>query len=94
MGDFLTRTLPRFLYRLTVFINRIRAFFDHTPHLHTARLAHLHELEPLHSPTWDTDPGLLLLDSYENEEASETLGAGSTTTLRPSASSFRMSFRR
>ena len=33
-------------------------------------------------------------DSYENEEASETLGAGSTTTLRPSASSFRMSFRR
>jgi hypothetical protein len=38
--------------------------------------------------------GPTTLDSYENEEASETLGAGSTTTLRPSASSVRMSFRR
>jgi hypothetical protein len=66
VGDLLTHTLPRFLYRLTVFINRIRSFFEHSPRLHTARFAHLHELESLHSPTWDTDPGLLLGVSHFN----------------------------
>src|SRR5215216_6045358 len=43
-----------------VCINRIRAFFEHSPHLHTARFAHLHEVEPLHSRTWHSEPGILL----------------------------------
>jgi type IV secretion system protein VirD4 len=60
VGDLLTHTLPRFVYRLIVLSHRIRTFFEHSPHLHTARFAHPHELETLHSRTWDAEPGLLL----------------------------------
>jgi type IV secretion system protein VirD4 len=50
-----------------VVFNRIRAFFENSAHLHTARFAHPHELEHLHSRTWHSEPGLLLGVSSFNQ---------------------------
>ncbi len=54
-GSFLTR----FLFGVVVLVNRIRSFFQHSPTLHHARLAQLHELTGLMTTTLD-ETSLLL----------------------------------
>jgi hypothetical protein len=58
--------MHRFFYQLVVGFQSIRAFFQQTQSLHTARFARLHELAPLITPHLD-ETSLLLGVAHFNQ---------------------------
>src|SRR5947209_1745919 len=61
-------TRNRFFYHQAVAASRIRAFFSKTNHLHTARFAHLHEIDHLLSPSYEKLGASLLLGTSSNNQ--------------------------
>ncbi len=67
MGALGERT-RRLLHRLLVGLSRLRAFWQKSAELHTARFSHPHELEPLVSERWhNNEAGLFLGTSAFNQ---------------------------